>query len=263
MLNLYLITLILSSVVIILIILFICVIRLEASNFMLFDAGIDYDCLRKVLKTGDIILFESRNNGSIIGDLRHFILAKVMGVEYKHSGVVLKYNGELYLIECCKYSHAGYWLASYINKGNHLIEIDKNTSDIKSRPGGVRIIKLDDVIREYRKEYKGLFCVKFIHEEIPNERVLSELTKYNNIKFADMHKILFRGLLDFLFSIGDNNQKLQDNMVCSQFTHRLLADCNVIKKEISSNLFWPHYYYNGTFDDLAIVKYSSPITFNY
>jgi len=253
--------------------------RRKTTKHNIHDLGLNYDNLCKILKTGDIILFESMENGSIYGNFKHFVISSILGIKYKHSGIILKHRGELYLVECCRYTQAGYWLAKYINENNYLIESDKefyqdsgNTS-IKNnenmmelnklKPGGVRIIKLDDIIREYRKEYRGRFCVKFISQEIPSTRLLEELNKYTNVKFADMHNVLFRGLIDLFFSMSKNDPSLQDSMVCSQFTHQLLSDCNVVKNKISSDVFWPYYYYNGKFDELAIIKYSNPITFNY
>jgi len=241
--------------------------RRKTTNHNIYDFGLSYDNLCKILKTGDIILFESMENGSIYGNFKHFVISNILGIKYKHSGIVLKHGGQLYLVECCRYTQAGYWLATYMNENNYLIQNnlqdDNNPSSLKLKPGGVRIIKLDDIIREYRKEYRGRFCVKFISQEIPSTRLLEELDKYTQVRFADMHNVLFRGLLDLFFSMSKNDPSFQDSMVCSQFTHQLLSDCNVVKNKISSDVFWPYYYYNGKFDELAIVKYSNPITFNY
>ena len=241
--------------------------RRKTTKHNIYDFGLSYDNLCKILKTGDIILFESMENGSIYGNFKHFVISSILGIKYKHSGIVLKHGGQLYLVECCRYTQAGYWLATYMNENNYLIQTnlqdDNNPSSLKLKPGGVRIIKLDDIIREYRKEYRGKFCVKFISQEIPSTRLLEELDKYTQVRFADMHNVLFRGLLDLFFSMSKNDPSFQDSMVCSQFTHQLLSDCNVVKNKISSDVFWPYYYYNGKFDELAIVKYSNPITFNY
>lgn len=262
--GLYWIIFALSLVILLLVALIIYLMRRKTTKHNIWDLGLSYDNLCKILKTGDIILFESMENGSLYGNTKHFIISSVLGIKYKHSGIVLKHGGQLYLIECCRYTQAGYWLATYMNENNYLIESEQPVEDdLSKRPGGVRIIKLDDIIREYRKEYRGRFCVKLITQEIPSHIILQELDKYTKVRFADMHNVLFKGVVDLFFSMNNNNPDLQDSMVCSQFTHKLLSDCNVVKNKISSDVFWPYYYYNGKFDELAIIKYSNPITFIY
>lgn len=247
----------LALIIILLFILGIFIIRSKTRSNIIFGSGAIYDDVKKNLKTGDIILFESMENGSLYGNLKHFVVSSVMGIKFKHSGIILKFNDQLYLMECCRYRQAGYKYATYINKNNDMVP---NFSD---KPGGVRIIKLDDILREYTREYKGRFCVKYINEPIPNELILKEFKKYANVKFGNLHKVLSKGLLDIFLSVGPGDSDFHDTMVCCQFTHKLLLDCNVIKDNISSSVFWPFYYYNGIFDDLTIIKYSNPICFDY
>jgi hypothetical protein len=243
--------------IILIFILIIYVIRFKTKSNIL-NNNYTYDYLRNVLKTGDIILFESMENGSLYGNIKHFVISSVVGIKFKHSGIVLKHNNELYLLECCRYTQAGYAYATYINKDNDLVE------NVDAKPGGVRIIKLDDIIREYTKEYRGKFCVKFINKEIPNYKLLKAFEKYTYVKFGDLNKVLFKGLLDIFLPFNmEESSEFKDSMICSEFTHRLLLDCGIIKNNISSSVFWPFYYYNGIFDNLAIVKYSNPICFNY
>lgn len=247
----------LALVVILIFILCVLIIRSKTRSNIIYGSGYTYDDIKRTLKTGDIILFESMENGSAYGNFKHFLISSVLGIKFKHSGLVLKYDDEFYLLECCRYTQAGYKYATYVNKNNNLV---LNPED---KPGGVRIIKLDDIIREYTREYRGKFCVKFINEAISNELILKEFDKYSKVKFGNMHKILFKGVLDIFLSIGSSDTEFHDSMICSEFTHKMLLDCNVIKDNISSNVFWPFYYYNGIFDDLAIIKYSNPICFEY
>lgn len=209
------------------------------------------------LKTGDIILFESMENGTFYGNLKHYIISTILGIKYKHSGLVVKYNNELYLIECCRYTQAGYNYASYVNKNNML------TKDKNARPGGVRIIKLYDILNEYSKEYRGKFCIKFIKEEIPNELIFKEFNKYEDIKFGSMKKTFFKGVFDIFLGINKNDSDNKNDMICSEFIHKILSDCDIVKKKIASNVFWPYYYYNGKFDKLANNQYTNPISFEY
>jgi len=253
----YFIIFVIALIVIFIFILAILIIRSKTKSNIVSGPGYNYETVKQLLKTGDIILFESMENGSNYGNFKHFMISSVLGIKFKHSGIVLKYNDELYLLECCRYKQAGYKYATYINKNNNLV-LNPN-----EKPGGVRIIKLDDIIREYTREYRGKFCVKFIDKEIPNGLILKEFDKYTHVKFGDMHKILFKGVLDIFLSIGSQDTGFHDSMICSEFTHKMLLDCHVIKNTISSNVFWPFYYYNGIFDNLAIIKYSNPICFSY
>lgn len=257
---------VIAIVVIFLFVLSILIIRSKTRSNIIYGSGYTYQNVKDMLKTGDIILFESMENGSSYGNFKHFMISSVLGIKFKHSGIVLRYGNELYLLECCRYKQAGYKYATYINKNNNLVECENhNKGENKNceKPGGVRIIKLDDIIREYTNEYRGKFCVKFINQAIPNGLILKEFEKYTDVKFGSMQKVLFRGILNILLSINPNDTEFHDSMICSEFTHKMLLDCDVIKNNISSNVFWPFYYYNGIFDRLAIIKYSNPICFSY
>ena len=209
----------------------------------------NYNKIKHKFKTGDIILFSCKIHSSFINNLEYYIRTNFIGSEYGHVGIILKINNGIYLVECTGHDHIADNYAYRMNDYGK---------------GGVRIIDFEVILKYYHNETHGNFAVKFISKEIPNKIFLSKLKDYKHIIFRDKENVYYRAILDVAVS-HDLSEKIFEEeeaveMVCSEFVHHFLHKCNILDKYVS-NLFWPHLFTDGTFDELALVSYSEPYKF--
>jgi hypothetical protein len=210
----------------------------------------DYNNIKKKFKTGDIIMFSYGRYRSLLEELGYLSRTKLFGTIYGHIGIVLREGNKLYLIECTSSNHTAKKYAYTLNNENR---------------GGVRIIDLDILIREYHDEEKGIFAVKFADKEIPNKLIMCVLEKYGNVIFENIPKIALFVVANFISNkFSKKLAKTADNnrMTCSEFAYELLYQCGYVEK-YQSKLIWPHLFSNGQFDKLTKIKYSKPIGFIY
>ena len=106
-----------------------------------------YADIKNKLKTGDIMLFSYKKHQSKIHEIFYYCRTKLLGSEYGHVGIVIRDNDKLFLLECTDSDHIGN------NKSFHFNNYGK---------GGVRIIELETLLKEYENGYMGIFGVKFI-----------------------------------------------------------------------------------------------------
>ena len=210
-----------------------------------------YEDIKDKLTTGDIILFSREIYDSVLDKILYDTRTKLLNSIYGHAGIILKINNVLYIIECCGYYQTGYAHANHLNN---------------QKMGGVRIINLDTILKDYYKNYKGICAVKFISREIPNSVIMQNIIKYQNMIFEKGKNVCFLAVADLLIShkFAENiSKKFSDKrMFCTEFLHSLLCDCGVLKK-YPSKLFWPHCITQKIFDDLEIIKYSKPYKFTF
>ena len=216
----------------------------------------NYKDIKKDLKSGDIILFSCNKYSSIVDEIGYICRTKLLGTAYGHVGIVFNNNGNLFLVECTDDNHTARQYATHLNN---------------KKRGGIRIIELDTIISEYYKENKGFFGVKFIEKEIPTQRMIDNILKYQNVIFEI--KIVLIGLIiiDLYISndsvtkishIYTKNETIMDKMMCSEFVYKLLFDCDVVNY-YPRKIFWPHLFVNGKFDELTKINYSQPLKFTY
>lgn len=232
------------------------------------DNGIIYDYRRNIrhkLKTGDIILFSSKENGSVFDKIKYWSRTKLLGTEYGHVGLILKNpkTGELFLLECTDYMHTADDEAIHLNNYNR---------------GSVRIINLDTLIDKYYQQQMGIFSVKFIEKEIPYNLIMNKLREYKDVIFEDKWKLVFLATTDLLIS-HDFAKKLTSSpnsstdiikhfrsnnryrkMMCAEFVHEILYRCGALKA-YPSKLFWPHIYTSAFFKELEIIKFTKQYKF--
>lgn len=227
--------------------------------------------IRPKLKTGDIILFSSKNNGSAISDLMYKTRTSLLGTDYGHVGLVVRNpsTNKLYLIECTDYGHTAHNLARVLN--------DK-------KRGGIRIIDLDTIIDRYGTEQNGLFAVKFIETEIPYKTITKILPEYQNVVFENKLKLITLAITDLMlshqlaakisgsgyrgagkYSFGTTNSDTNSDtnprkMMCSEFVYEILYRCGAVRK-YDSRLVWPHDYTTEMFQSMSIVNFSRPYVF--
>lgn len=210
-------------------------------------------CLQDVsntLKTGDIVLFSSKNNGDILQSSIYFARTRLVGSEYGHVGIILREDDELYLIECCNPNQVGHEYSYHLN--NKLL-------------GGVRIIKLETILSQYYDMYGGFFAIKPIKTAIPNEVIMQSLSKYQDSIFEDIGFVYCIAMIDNLISkdvakkvISKYRSELFNDhrMTCGEFVYRLLTDCG-ITKPCRSKLIWPHVYTGKRFEKLSSSAYDN------
>ena len=207
-----------------------------------------YSKIKDNLKTGDIILFSSKNNGNLIQSTIYWTRTRLVGSEYGHVGIVIRTEDGLYLAECCNAMHAGHDECYHMNKQGN---------------GGVRIISLDTIIERYHREYGGFFAVKPIKEELSSDVVISSLNKYQESIFEDINFMYYVAMLDTLVSkdiaktvIRKYRSNMFDphRMTCGEFLYNILTDCGVTKSS-RSKLVWPHVYVGNRFTKLSNGAY--------
>jgi len=204
-----------------------------------------YNNIRTKLKTGDIILFTC-NPTSIIEKILYNIRTRLIGSKYGHAGIViLGNNNKLYLLECIPFDHCEKMHSKYCGES-------------------VRVINLEKILESYSTKYGGTFAVKFISKSIPNAIVAKHLKKYRNVLFEDSATVCLLAVTDILVShdlAKDIAAECDPNrMICTEFLHSILRDCNVLKR-YPSKLLWPHKFVDGELNKLEITSYSDPVQF--
>lgn len=207
-----------------------------------------YKNIKHKFKTGDIILFSCKMHSSFLNNLEYYMRTNFIGSEYGHVGIILKMNNDIYLVECTDYDHIADNYAYRMNSYGK---------------GGVRIINFEKILKYYYNETHGNFAVKFISKEIPNKVFFSKLKDYKNIIFRNKQNVYCPAIFDIVVS-HELSEKIFDEedgeMLCSEFVYHFLHKCKILSK-YPSNLFWPHLFTDGTFDELASVPYSEPCKF--
>lgn len=213
----------------------------------------NYLDIKNKLKSGDIILFSCKNNKSFYNSIEYYLRTELIGSEYGHVGIIIRNKDKLFILECVSNNHCAKEYALYLNN---------------LKKGGIRIVELETLLKEYLKENDAIFAIKFISNEIPNNIILKNIEKYIDKTFEDKYKLYIMGFMDVCIShnlsekinifCGNNNKSM-----CSEFVHNFLYECNVLKK-YQSKLFWPHLITNDElFSFLEIIKYSKPFKFKF
>ena len=212
-----------------------------------------YSHLKSKLKTGDVLLFSCKKHSTLLNKMKYYIRTNLLGSEFGHVGIVIRDKNKLYLIECTDVIHTGNRMAKRLN------DYEK---------GGIRIVDLDYLLKRYHEKYGGIFGVRFISKEISNDIILNKLNQFKEKIFENRAKLILLGFVDicishhiasYLCNFLSNYQKI----MCSQFAHQLLYQCNAVN-EYKSELFWPHLFDdNKVFDKIQKIPYSNLYKFTY
>ncbi|AGC01986.1 hypothetical protein H012_gp474 [Acanthamoeba polyphaga moumouvirus] len=212
----------------------------------------NYKDIRKYLKTGDIILFSCKKHENFLDELQYFSRTTLLGSEYGHVGLIMRENDKIYVVECTDNNHTGDYYAWRQNN---------------YKKGGLRIIDLDILLKEYYKSHMGAYGIRFISEPIPNHIFLDKIKKYYNMTFESKLTLFTLAFIDICIS-HDLSSELADffadknKLMCSEFTHDILHRCGILKS-YPSKIFWPHLIDNKLFDSLHNSKYSELYKFNF
>ncbi|QGR53978.1 hypothetical protein [Moumouvirus maliensis] len=212
----------------------------------------NYTDIRKYLKTGDIILFSCKKHENILDELQYFSRTTLLGSEYGHVGLIMRENDKIYVVECTDNNHTG---DNYAWRKNNY------------KKGGLRIINLDVLLKEYYKSHLGAYGIRFISEPIPNDIFLDKIKKYYDMPFESKFTLFALAFVDICIS-HDISSELsniladKNKLMCSEFTHDILYRCGILKP-YPSKIFWPYLIDNELFDSLHDSKYSKLYKFNF
>lgn len=211
-----------------------------------------YHQLRNTFKTGDIVLFCCKMHDNM-EKIKYDLRTKLLGSEYGHAGLVLRDNDDtLYVIECTDHLHTGHKEAILANN---------------YKRGGIRLINMDILLKEYYLENNAVFAILPIKESLNNDLVKSKLAAYTNVIFEN--KLFLVALASTYFLVSAHLAQWfseyfqqQNRMMCSEFVYHLLYQCGVMHA-YPSKLFWPQSFTDGTLQKVAKVPYGSLIKMVY
>lgn len=213
---------------------------------------VDFDHIHAAARTGDILLFHKTSRNGLLDTLEMDVVSPLLfdQNEFRHSGIIVRKNRELFVMECADRFHSGHSEATYLTRGN-----------------GIRLVALETLLEAYNRDNGDPhFGIKHIADEISLDAVYTALAQYGSIDYLKMHKsayiFLSRSLLPkrLHLRIVDG---YRNEMMCSEFVHSLLNRCGVLK-DYPSKLFAPYTIEDSAaFREFEIVKYSEIVRFRY
>jgi len=213
---------------------------------------VEFDDIRAGARTGDILLFHKTSRNGLVDALEQDVVSPLLFSEneFRHSGIIVRKDGGLFVMECADRFHSGHGEATYLTKGN-----------------GIRIVPLETLLGAYSRDNGDPhFGIRHISEEISLDAIESTLEQYGPIDYLRMHRSAFVFLscavLPKRLQPGVL-EKYRSEMMCSEFVHSLLSRCGVLR-DYPSKLFAPYTIENSAaFREFEIVKYSEVVRFRY
>ena len=135
---------------------------------------LDFESVCADAKTGDILLFHKTNRSGLLDTLELDVLSPMLfdENEFRHSGIILRENDELFVVECADEFHSGHSDARYLTAGN-----------------GIRMVPLETLLEAYNRDNGDPhFGIRHISREIPVQQVYSSLEQYGAIDYLKVHK---------------------------------------------------------------------------
>jgi hypothetical protein len=213
---------------------------------------LDFGSVVTSARTGDILLFHKTNRSGLLDTLELDVLSPLLfdENEFRHSGIILRENGQIFVVECADEFHSGYADARYLTAGN-----------------GIRLVPLETLLDAYNRDNGDPhFGIRHISREIPPQQVYATLEQYGSIDYLKVHKSACVFLSHLLLPEPLHQRVLdrfRNEMMCSEFVHSLLNRCGVLK-DYPSKVFAPYYLEDpAVFKALEIVQYSDIVRFNY
>ncbi len=214
---------------------------------------VGFDEIRDDLKTGDIILFHKTTRNGFLDALELDVLSPLVfgRNEFRHSGIILRQNDELFVIECADRFHSGHSVATYLTAGN-----------------GIRRVPLEPLLHAYNVDNGGEphFGIKRVAAPIDSRAIDATVKAYGRIDYLAMHRSAWAYLSNILLPQSMHQRfiaRYRQEMMCSEFVHSLLNRCGALK-DYNSKVFMPYYIENDdVFGKLEIVKYSEIVRFAY
>src|SRR5687768_16135705 len=180
---------------------------------------VGFDAVRDDLRTGDIILFHNTTRNGFLDALELDVLSPLVfgRNEFSHSGIIVRKDDELYVIECADRFHSGHSDATYLTAGN-----------------GIRRVPLEPLLHAYNVDNGGEphFGIKHIGSPIDARAIDETVRRYGRIDYLAMHRSAW-AFLSSVFLPQSVHQRIiaayRQEMMCSEFVHSLLNRCGVLK----------------------------------
>ena len=206
--------------------------------------------VRSDLKTGDIILFHKTSRNGILDTLELDFLAPLFFPEneFRHSGIVVRRNDALSVVECTEELHSGHAHAVYPTGGK-----------------GIREVPLDPLLEAYTRDNGDPhFGVRLIGNEIPADVMMSTVREIGPVSYLNARRSAALFLSSFLLPSKTHprlNALFAGEMMCSEFVHSVLARCGALR-EYPSKIFAPYIIENShLFERHDLAGYSGIVRF--
>ncbi len=184
--------------------------------------------VRSALKTGDIILFHKTARSGILDTLELDFLAPLFfpANEFRHSGIVVRRDDQLFVVECTEEFHSGHAHARYPTGGK-----------------GIREVQLEPLLDAYTRDNGDPhFGVRFIRSEIDAEVLMSIVREIGPVSYLRASRSIPIYLSSFFLPSSLHSRIIARHssaMMCSEFVHSVLARCGALG-EYPSKIFAPY-----------------------
>ncbi|HEU4879015.1 MAG TPA: hypothetical protein VFT21_06170 [Gemmatimonadaceae bacterium] len=208
------------------------------------------DEIRDRLQTGDIILFHKTARTGLFDTLELDFVAPLFFErnEFRHSGIVVRRDDGLFVIECTEEFHSGHVHARYITGGK-----------------GIREVSLELLLEEYARDNGDPhFGVRLIGREISADALIEIVQEIGPVSYLKASRSVPIYLSKYLLprpAVQRIIDRYANQMMCSEFVHYVLARCGALR-DYQSKLFAPYIIENHSlFARYDIGGYSDIVRF--
>lgn len=206
--------------------------------------------VRANLRTGDIILFHKTARTGILDTFELDFLAPLFfrTNEFRHCGIVVRRGDDVSVVECTQPQHTGREHAAYPTGGP-----------------AIREVPLEPLLESYTKD-NGIphFAVRHIPAEIPAEDLMRVVSEIGPVVYLEGTRSIPLYAASLLMPPGIVSRliaRYSHAMMCSEFVHRVLAECGVLRAA-PSKVFPPYVIEGSTeFARYDLIGYSGLIRF--
>ncbi|HKY98676.1 MAG TPA: hypothetical protein VJL35_12525 [Gemmatimonadaceae bacterium] len=206
--------------------------------------------VRANLRTGDIILFHKTARSGILDTFELDFLAPLFfrTNEFRHCGIVLRRGDDVSVVECTQPQHTGREHAAYPTGGP-----------------AIREVPLEPLLESYTRD-NGVphFAVRHVPVEISGDELMRIVTAIGPVVYLEGTRsipLYAASLLMPSSIVARMIARYSNEMMCSEFVHRVLAECGVLRAAPSK--IFPPYIIEGSssFAEYDLVGYSDLIRF--
>ena len=214
--------------------------------------AVPFSEVRDALKTGDIILFHKTARTGLLDSIELDFVSPLFfrANEFRHSGIILRQDNGLFVLECAEERHSGHALAEYPTGGT-----------------GIRLVPLELLLDAYTQDNGSPhYGVRFISNEIAPSRIRDAVKEYGPINYLKMQRSIPLFLTKF-FVPNRIRRTLLDayrgEMMCSEFVHSVLNKCGALA-DYQSKLLAPYSIEDDRFfRRLELVSFSDIVRFTF
>ena len=210
------------------------------------------DEVRDRLQTGEIILFHQTTRTGLFDTLELDFVAPLFfdRNEFRHSGIVVRRDDGLFVIECTEEFHSGHVHARYITGGK-----------------GIREVPLEPLLAEYARDNGDPhFGVRLIGRAISADALTDIVQQIGPVSYLKASRSVPIYLSKYLLPRGTVERiigRYANQMMCSEFVHFVLARCGALR-DYQSKLFAPYIIENHSlFARHDLAGYSDIVRFTW